>query len=248
MLTLAAGLSTLFFILSGCVAGGRIALLARRTRELPEAMLGPGLLLVVGIGYPILMAGRVVSEQGRDAGPLVMCVALLSMSLGWSMVWTFTWRVFRPEAGWARALALTAYAGFAVCLAESLHSSLTFVHPQDVLIPTWGALGHQANTMVLFVWTGIESFRYWGLLRRRLALGLASPVVANRFFLWGVVAVFSLLTMIGPFIAGLRGVDFMGQPWVLTCVGLGGSATSVALYLAFLPPKAYLRRIEAERP
>jgi hypothetical protein len=33
-----------------------------------------------------------------------------------------------------------------------------------------------------------ESFRYWRMLRRRLRLGLADPVVTNRFLLWGIWA------------------------------------------------------------
>src|SRR5262249_16178730 len=35
------------------------------------------------------------------------------------------------------------------------------------------------------VWMSVESFRYGAMLRRRLRLGLADPLVANRFLLWG---------------------------------------------------------------
>lgn len=35
-------------------------------------------------------------------------------------------------------------------------------------------------------WTALESFREYGMLRRRLELGLAEREVADRFFYWGV--------------------------------------------------------------
>ena len=39
----------------------------------------------------------------------------------------------------------------------------------------------------LYLWTSVESLTWWRRMHRRVALGLADPVVANRFFLWGVL-------------------------------------------------------------
>jgi hypothetical protein len=239
-----AGISTLLFILAGGAVSVRLTALAWRTGGFAEWMLGPGLFLVVGAGYPILITGQQLTLGDHAMGPLTLTTALVVMSVGWGLVWTFTWRVFRPEEAWARALALVSYLVLAITAAEGVHRALTIGEPRDILIPSWGAIGHQLNAMALFSWTGFEAFRYQALLRKRLALGLANPVVANRFFLWGVVSIFSIISMAGPLIAGLMGVDFMANPYVLLSVSVGGLTTAVTLYLAFLPPKAYLRRIE----
>ena len=44
------------------------------------------------------------------------------------------------------------------------------------------------------LWLAFESLRYWSLLRRRLRLGLADPLVTNRFLLLGIwaLAVFDM--------------------------------------------------------
>lgn len=246
MLATFAALSTLLFILAAGAVGLRLTALAWRTRETAESLLGPGLFLVVGVGYPTIMVGRYLIEAGNHAGPLVLAGSLVVSSVGWSLVWTFTQRVFRPDAAWARRLTWGAYLAFAVCTAEVILRSLGSERPQDLMIPSWGALGHQLNAMTLIVWTGFESFRYYGLLRKRMALGLASPVVANRFLLWGFNSVFSFVALAGPLSAGLMGRDFMADPFVLLSLAIGGLMSAVSLYLAFLPPKAYLRMLEAE--
>lgn len=246
MLASFAAVSTLLFILAAGAVGLRLTALAWRTREFAEALLGPGLFLVVGVGYPTIMVGRYLIEEGISAGPLVVAGSLVVMSVGWSLVWMFTRRVFRPDAAWARSLTWGAYLAFVVCAAENTYFSLTVEQPQDMLTPSWGALGIQVNSMALLVWTGFESFRYYGLLKKRLALGLASVVVANRFLLWGMVAVFSLIAMAGPLVCGLMGRDFMADPFVLLSLAIGGLMSAIALYLAFLPPKAYLRKLEAK--
>ena len=90
----------------------------------------------------------------------------------------FTWRVFRPDDPGARA----------ICLGLSA-----------ILVAAWATEGlvrgfHAGAidgwlTVVLglrglgFAWAGIESARYWLQLRRRQRLGLADPLLVNRFLL-----------------------------------------------------------------
>ena len=40
--------------------------------------------------------------------------------------------------------------------------------------------------LATLLWTGIESLAYSSALKRRLVLGLADPVVADRVQLWGI--------------------------------------------------------------
>ena len=95
-----------------------------------------------------------------------------------------------------------------------------------------------------YVWTAIESFRYRAMLRRRVALGLAEPGLANRFLLWGLAGVFASAGIgISTWIA-LSGVDPTGHPVSMLAIGTAGFVTSLALYLAFVPPAAYRRWIE----
>jgi hypothetical protein len=54
----------------------------------------------------------------------------------------------------------------------------------------------------------IESYRYYGLLRRRRALGLADALVTNRFLLWGSA---SLGTALATWIASIPYL-FAGRP------------------------------------
>jgi hypothetical protein len=103
----------------------------------------------------------------------------------------------------------------------------------------------------------IESFRWWGMLRRRLRLGLADPVVTDRFLLWGVWAACSTLN----FVADLASRSFYWlvfgtiQPvpeYLAATVGPTiaitmalGCVSAVTLFLTFFPTRAYLRRVQA---
>ncbi|MBW2242967.1 MAG: hypothetical protein JRH01_13365 [Deltaproteobacteria bacterium] len=245
MLTAAAGLSTLLFVLVGAAVGLRLTALAWRTRETAESLLGPSLFVLVGVGYPLLMVGRFISEQGGETGPMTMVCGLASMSVGWSLMGVFTWRVFRPVAGWAGAAVGVSCLVFVGCLVGSVMRALAIGHPQDAVMPTAPEIVLQMNAMALYLWTAAESLHYHTLLRKRLALGLVSPVVANRFLLFGVLMVFAATSTAAPLFGSVMGIDPMGDARILLVVAASGSTATVALFLAFLPPKAYVARLEA---
>jgi hypothetical protein len=96
----------------------------------------------------------------------------------------------------------------------------------------------------------VESLRYHALLRRRMALGLADPVVTNRFFVWGVgsgATCILVLILTGLY---LQGHTLMtNSPAASVVVTLCGIAYTVVPVLTFAPPTAYLRFVErrAER-
>ena len=103
----------------------------------------------------------------------------------------------------------------------------------------------------------VESFRYWLMLRRRLRLGLADPVVTNRFLLWAVFATGSTLNYVAdlasrslywwaygtvqPVPAHLAA---MVGPTIIVTMILG-AVSAVTLFLTFFPTPAYRRWIEA---
>ena len=103
------------------------------------------------------------------------------------------------------------------------------------------------GAQTLYVWTAVESFRYRALLWRRIPLGLADPLVADRFGKWGWTGVFGLGSIMPAVVAQLTGGD-PNTPAHHLVVGVCGLASSVVLYFAFLPPAAYARFIRQNAP
>jgi hypothetical protein len=116
-------------------------------------------------------------------------------------------------------------------------------------VPGWDTAS-VVSFALTFGWTALESLRYHGMLRRRQALGLADPVLVNRFLVWGGGAAATCLLVL--LLAGLylQGVTLMaGSLLASTLVAASGVVNAVVPYLTFTPPAAYLRfvRVRAEQ-
>jgi hypothetical protein len=91
-------------------------------------------------------------------------------------------------------------------------------------------------------WGSLEAFRYWGRMRKRTRLGLADPAVTNRFLLWSIGAGSAGLgSAIGTGASFALGMPSLQIPWVLALSSAHGMVAAVAMWLAFLPPQAWLR-------
>jgi hypothetical protein len=110
------------YLLVVTVVGCRLLLLARRSRALPELLLGLGLLLGGTLGGPLEAAGL---SGKADLGPeLAGRLLLIGKLFGVVVIachLTFIWRVFRPKERWGAGLAgalfacsLTGFWGFAM--------------------------------------------------------------------------------------------------------------------------------------
>ncbi len=109
-----------------------------------------------------------------------------------------------------------------------------------------GNLGRTTLLVGCLLWGSAEALVYWRKMRRRLRLGLADPVVTNRFFLWGLGAgAAGLGTAIGMVAQLVTGLPPLQMPWITLSSSLHGLTAAVALWLAFVPNQAYLRFIEA---
>ena len=78
-----------------------------------------------------------------------------------------------------------------------------------------------------------------------MRLGLADPVVTDRFLLWTFAASFSFLmltTSISPILLGRTHLVAMAGLFVFS---FAGAATAACYWLAFFPPEAYRRRVRA---
>jgi len=234
-----------FFVVS-LVVGLRLVMLWHRTRQLPELLIGLSVLGIGPIGFGALMAGSVVIGQGVSPGALgvraIFALGTATVAGGVLSKCVFNWRVYRP----ASRAALLATLGVGVgLLALYVHAGVArgFLPVRIVDGPTLLQSSLQVGALM---WGSIEAFRYWRLMRRRRALGLADPVVTNRFLLWSFGAAAAALgTAVGTLTSWATGTASLEIPWVVTSSSAHGMVAAIAMWLAFVPPKAYARFIQA---
>jgi len=230
------------FVVASCVVGMRLVLLALRTRGLPELTMGWGLLLMGGLGYPLSAIARAAADLPLDARSAMLAANWLFNLVGMTGVAVFTWRVFRPESRWAPvgvvAISSGIVAADAIALATTgLAAEATGQVPPPLLRSVLG--------VVTLVWAGAESLRYHLLMRRRQALGLADPVVSDRFRLWAVGMLCAASISALSLALQLVGIQMMATPGGSLVVGGMGLISAGAVSLAFFPPRAYEERIRA---
>jgi hypothetical protein len=236
MMTLAAACG-LAFAAVGLVVGIRLIALARRTRGLPEILLAVAL-LCGGLGVGFL---RVTALYAPLSEVLVSAAALgvhLCRGLATGAVVIMVWRVFAPGRVWASTLSGILLLGIALALVgevREMRPPATTSHP---LYWLWNGL-----MMASFGWGSWEPLRYHAMLRRRMRLGLADPVVANRILLWGIAS--GCIAIQTPVVLAnmvLGGEDRIA-PWALAVLSVLSCLASATIWLAFFPPTPYLKRI-----
>lgn len=228
------------FLLSTIVGGIRLLLLARRSRELPEFVLGTALFLMGGVATPLAALSRLPLDLPSGAAAACSVVSSLFMTLGCAGFVIFTQRVFRPTELWARVLAfalpITMIAGIATTALTGGYATANFA----------GGAGYyvfHTAMLVAIAWCAVESTYFANALARRVRIGLADPVVANRVRLWGSAMIVAALLSFAGISGQLSGFNLLGTLAGLTFVGSFGSLAAGAIYLAFLPPRAYTRWI-----
>lgn len=234
-------LSGLLYMATITTVGLRVVVLAHRHRELPELLLGISLLLGGTLGSVLEVTG--MSREAPFAPHVrgaLLAAGKAFVVAGFLCQVLFIRMVFRPRDAWALALVVAStvvqvatYAGFAVAGTFSTG-----------LMPTPIFLAELAARMAGSVWLVAESFRYYRIMRRRLLLGLAEPVVTDRFRLWafaGLAGLAMLATSAPPVVMGEQQAAWMD--WVLPLFAVAGIAASAAYLLAFFPPGWYRQRL-----
>ena len=229
----------LFFVVSS-VVGVRLLMLARRNRTFPEFALG--FAFVVG-GTLSGALGQFVQQGGESLSPaslgqITFVYSAFSL-VGITAYNIFTWRVFRPKsAGAAGLVALVFIVGLGL---------LGWYGSTGVFAGGTQSAAQRAAQVACFtlgpLWATIEAFRYYGLLRRRLALGIGDAIVADRIRLWGIGGAFATIIVLGSIV--LIVVE-PGHPLALISaanLGVCGTLASIAYALAFFPPSRYLDRV-----
>lgn len=223
------------------VIGTRLILLAARTRQLPELLVGSGVLFLAGIGYPLSAVAREMPDlTAGTRAAMGACSGFLAL-VGVVANTGFTWVLFRRGVPWASALlacvALGAVGLFAVQSIEGGWARGTIF---------WGGLPFAVT--VSFGWGFLECGRYHLLLRRRLRLGLADPVVADRFGLYAVATGLAVSTNVVGQVFWWLQLEMLVHPIGGSLLFVLGATSSVLMMLAFLPPRAYVDWVRSRAP
>ena len=236
------GIGFLAFFIASSVVGVRLMLLWRRTRELPELLIGLGVLGIGPVGFGFMTVGELCVTSAPGAARVLIGTGLAAMSVGAGAKYVFNWRVYHPESRWLRALVTLAGVGLALCLAWEWRTTGF----RTLISPGASYFLRISLQVGCLMWGSCEALNYWSRMRRRMRLGLADPVVANRFFLWGFGAgAAGVGSAIGGAVQWWTQLPPTELPWVMLSSSLHGLAAAVAMWLAFVPNAAYTRMIRA---
>jgi hypothetical protein len=236
------------FCVVGAVVGWRVRRLTRTSGGAAERWVALCLLSICGIAYPLLIAAQALPAGAARVALVSFAVA--SLDLGLAAMYLFTREVYRRDVAWLRAALALPFAALVVHWA-GLTSSLWGARDSLESLGPAGAGWTLFSTLISgvgFGWTALESLAYWALLRRRVGLGLADPLVVNRVLLWGAVGLSTTVINLANGVASWRGVNVLQDPATMLVTGVFGSFNAIALWLAFLPPERYVRLVRRGAP
>jgi hypothetical protein len=245
-----AAIAQTLFLLTAFGVGGALLTRASRSGDAHQRLLGWHLILAVGVGYLLLSVAVATIELNIAMNDTLrgafVCMGNLATGAGLWATLIFTRDVFRPGSPSANAmvwvLSGTMAIGFGIY-------GMTGGFP-TARYDNWGAAIMMAGILGANVWVSFEPLRYHVRMRRRLELGLADPVVVDRFLLWGVGSASRLVLVIGGVGGALlvRNLEPAAALAVSRVVLVGtsicGLLASIAYWLAFYPSPRYLRWVE----
>jgi len=239
-MALLAAIAGLFTVLTAWFVGLRLVLLARRTRQAPELLIGLALLLSAGCWNPLVAVGRQATALSDPVRAVLVVVGAVCGIAGMSSLAVFNWLVYRPGAAWAPALsaaiALALVAAFALQSVGIGWVAYARTEQGPWLLASW--IG-----VVIYLWASFEAWRQYRMQVRRRVLGLAEPVVTDRMRLWAMTMGAALITSTFFAICQATGVPVAGTVLGLLLTAVVASFTATCMLLAFVPPAAYLARV-----
>lgn len=229
------------FVIASLVVGVRLLHLASRTGQLPETTIGLSFLLAGGIGGGLNFAGSLLTMP-PSTEYVVRTTALAASLSGYALLAFFVWRVFREKEAWA-LVAFMACAGilFASFVARVAGDNLAGTESREI----WFWLSLAAQT-VIYVWATTESSLYYLKLRRRQRLGLAEPLLAQRFLLWGIgTGAVALIWVYQALTTLLMSPEWLDSAANFAPISLLGFVCAVSIWFAFFPPSGYAQRFSS---
>ncbi len=227
------------FFVASTVVGVRLLLLSHRTGQIPEFLIAIGVLGIGPLGFGLSIIARL---PGRSTilGATLMGCSFLALFIGAASQYLFVWYVFRFRDTWARPLCFAAILLLAGAYAGDILENGLINRSHG---STWFGMGVLLRMGVL-AWISIESYAYWRRMRRRLRLGLADPVVTNRFLLWGLGFGAAFVgSGVGAVAMVLMGFEASSRPATALVLSAHGAVATVTMWLAFVPPERYRRWI-----
>jgi hypothetical protein len=236
----------IFAIVLYCVAslfvGFRLLLLARRTRQLPELLAAITMLGIGPFGFGLTVTSSLLISHSTLVANLLWAVAAIALNVGSATGYAFSYRVFYPSDTRVRGMIKIVTLTLALLwLAEGWLTGFEAAEPASVATRAADWLRGGA-----LLWGGFESLRYWTLLRRRIQIGLASPIVARRFLLWGCALVGGGLSNCIDATTKLFVAHALDYPLLSLTNSLAGLTSAICLLFAFWPNQGEAMRDDAE--
>jgi hypothetical protein len=231
--------------LVGTLVGIKLLTIAARSHKFPELAIGIALFSYAALSQPALLVRGILGEEASPSlqiglsafNLLTLCITLIALLL-------FTWRVFGAESRWRQALAAGIAAGALMGFGVSMWN-IWLQLSAGLPVMMYRRIGMTPFYVLAFGWMSLESLRYYARMRRRRALGLADPVVTNRFLVWGAGQAVSTLVTFALVVATMTQPEISpSDPFVYWVVTLAGFVNALVWWLTFTPPTAYLRWVE----
>jgi hypothetical protein len=238
--------STLLCAVVGTLVGLKLILIGSRTRGFPEFVVGAALFSYAAVSQPALLVSQALGEEisvGLYMGLSVIRILAFYITLVGLSV--FTWRVFGPESRWRQVLTAGIAVTGLVAGAASIWNTWLLISA-NASVSMYARISVILHYVVVFGWVSLEGLRYYSLMRKRRALGLADPVVTNRFFVWGAGEGVSSLVVLALLVVVLsHGEIRLNDFSVSAFVTLAGLVNAFVWWLTFTPPAAYLRWVQS---
>ncbi len=229
------------YCLASVIVGVRLVRLAHRTRELPELLIGCGLLTGGILGYGGMVATAVLASGSSLPAWPAAAVASLGLDASAACMLLIWWKIYHPASRWGPWVV----SAWMVLLVVVLVSELIRSIAGHTFTPgPWESLRivAQGGTYAAVAWSG---FRYHARLRRRMRILRTDPVVINRILLWNfaasTVALQHVYTLAVPFLNSLFDAEGVAPAFI----GSTGVIIALCITYAFYPPPGYLRWIKA---
>jgi hypothetical protein len=212
----------------------------------PELLLGLHLLFAIGVGSLFLSLATTSAYLPDRLSPAVFGGLTVGGNLAtlfglMAALW-FNYRVFHDGQPGGRVVAVLV--SVLMWLGFGLYASNGGMKSGDLYGPaSWP---YVATMVIADVWLATDALRFRAQLRRRLALGLADPLVVERLLLWSVASLARIgLVLIAPLtsvlVGGTTDLRISLVPALLSASALMILAATVSLWLMLAPTEAYRR-------
>jgi len=190
-------------------------------------------LLGIGpLGFGLTVLSTLVGPSAPPLADLLWAGASAALNVGTAAAAWFSYRVFHGASRRVRAATL-----LLVLLLVALWLYEGAVAGFDAIAPATGAtrIADFVRSFAM-LWGAWESLRYFSLLRRRAALGLADPVVMQRFLLWGIALGAGGISNTIDASVKLFVLQALDQPWLSVANSASGLVAATSLMVAFRRP------------